>query len=92
MVRVGGMDYVLNPYTKAGSRITEMTLDNGKNVEPNKNYKVAGWSTVNSKTSGPPIWDVVADYIRDRKEIDLQKINTPKLVNVNDNPGMADTL
>ena len=91
MVRLGGMDYVLNPHAKVGKRITEMTLDNGKKVEPNKNYKVAGWSTVNSKASGPPVWEIVADYIRDRKEIKLPKINTPKLVNVNDNPGIADT-
>jgi sulfur-oxidizing protein SoxB len=36
------------------------------------------------------VWDVVAEYLRDRKVATLAKINTPKLVNVSGNPGLAD--
>ena len=68
----------------------EVPLDNGKKLEPGKNYKVAGWATVGSKSPGKPVWDVVADYLRDRKSARLVKINQPKLKNVAGNPGLAD--
>jgi sulfur-oxidizing protein SoxB len=51
---------------------------------------VAGWATVGSQSSGPPIWDVVAEYLRHQKVAKLAKINTPKLLNVAGNPGIAD--
>ncbi|KHD05871.1 5'-nucleotidase [Candidatus Thiomargarita nelsonii] len=90
MVRVGGMDYVCEPTQTINQRISNMTLDDGSAIEMNKRYKVAGWATVGSQSPGKPVWDVVADYLRDRKEIKLDKINTPKLINVDDNPGLAD--
>ncbi|MGI9302267.1 MAG: thiosulfohydrolase SoxB [Gammaproteobacteria bacterium] len=90
MVRMGGMDYVCDPTAKIGERISAMTLDDGKPVEPGKRYKVAGWATVGSKSPGPPIWEVVAEYLRDEKVARIAKLNTPKLVNVADNPGVAD--
>jgi len=90
MVRLGGLDYVCDPMAEMGNRVSEMTLDNGKKVDPGKNYKVAGWATVGSKSPGKPVWDVVADYLRDRKSARLMKINQPKLKNVAGNPGLAD--
>lgn len=92
MVRVGGLDYVCDPTAKMGSRIKEMTLDDGTKIDPEKNYKVAGWATVGSQSPGAPVWDVVADYLRDRKTAKLDKINTPKLLNVKNNPGLAEYL
>ncbi|MES9906113.1 MAG: thiosulfohydrolase SoxB [Sedimenticola sp.] len=90
MVRVGGLDYVCEPTATFGNRVTEMTLDNGAKVEANKKYTVAGWATVNSKAPGRPIWDVVADYLRDQKQVKLKKINTPKLIGMKGNPGIAE--
>jgi sulfur-oxidizing protein SoxB len=90
MVRVGGLDYVCDPTEKMGKRITDMTLDNGEKVDADKKYVVAGWATVGSKSPGPPVWDMVADYLRLRKSAKLEKINTPKLKNVANNPGLAD--
>ena len=90
MVRVGGMDYVCEPKAGAGRRISEMTLDNGSPVDAGKTYKVAGWATVGSKAPGPPIWDVVAEYLRDRKTADFNRLNTPVLKGVGENPGLAD--
>ncbi len=90
MVRVGGLDYVCDPTAKMGSRIKEMTLDDGSQIDMEKNYKVAGWATVGSQSPGMPVWEMVADYLRDRKTAKLDKINTPKLVNVKDNPGLAE--
>ncbi len=89
MVRVGGLDYVCDPTESIGNRISEMTLDNGKKVEPNKAYKVAGWATVGSKSPGKPVWEVVAEYLRDRRSARIDKINTPRLKNVKGNPGIS---
>ncbi len=91
MVRVGGMDYVCDPKAGMGHRISGMTLDNGKPVEADKKYKVAGWATVGSQSEGRPIWDVVADYLRDIKFAKVEKLNTPRLKNVDGNPGIAGT-
>ena len=90
MVRVSGMDYVCDPTETVGNRVTEMTLDDGTPIEPGKKYKVAGWATVGSQAPGRPIWDVVADYLRDVKYAKIEKLNTPKLKNVAGNPGIAD--
>lgn len=89
MVRLGGLDYVCDPNETIGNRISDLTLDNGVRLEADKNYKVAGWATVGSESTGEPVWDVVADYLRDRKSARLDKINTPVLKNVDGNPGIA---
>lgn len=90
MVRVGGMDYSCNPNESIGKRISNMTLDDGTPVDLNKSYTVAGWATVNEKAAGPPVWDQVAAYIRNYKTIKIDKVNTPKLIGVKNNPGFAD--
>ena len=90
MVRVGGMNYVCDPTESFGKRISQMTLDDGTAIDMKKQYKVAGWATVGSQSSGQPIWDVVADYLRDRKIARIDRLNTPKLVNVECNPGKID--
>jgi sulfur-oxidizing protein SoxB len=89
MVRVGGLDYVCAPNNAFGKRISNMTLDDGTPVEADKSYTVAGWATVGSQSPGRPIWDVVADYLRDQKQVKVTKLNTPKLVGVDGNPGIA---
>ena len=94
MVRVGGMDYTIDPNKPLFERITEARLDNGEVIDPDKLYSVAGWAVVNRTPEGRLMWDVVRDYILEIKGSDhvlrLPKINHPKLVSVNDNPGMAD--
>ncbi|HYQ73257.1 MAG TPA: thiosulfohydrolase SoxB, partial [Gammaproteobacteria bacterium] len=90
MVRVGGLDYVCDPTEAFGKRISAMTLDNGKQVDAGKKYRVTGWATVGSKSPGPPVWDVVADYLRLQKVATIDKINTPRLKHVSNNPGLMD--
>ncbi len=90
MVRVAGLDYVCDPMASMGNRVSEMTLDDGTRIEASKSYKVAGWATVGSQSPGRPIWDVVADYLRDVKVAKVDKFNTPVLKNVAGNPGLAD--
>jgi len=90
MVRLGGVDYTCDPSAKMGSRISELTLENGARLDASRSYKVAGWATVASKSPGPPVWDVVAEYLKSRKTIKVDKLNTPKLRNVVGNPGLGD--
>ena len=90
MVRVGGMNYVCEPLAGAGKRISEMTLDDGKPIEASKRYRVAGWATVGSVAEGPPIWDVVAEYLRDAKVARVDTLNTPMLKGVGANQGLTD--
>jgi S-sulfosulfanyl-L-cysteine sulfohydrolase len=72
-----------------GNRITEMRLDDGTKIEANKEYAVAGWAQVGSKAPGAPIWDVVAEYLRDQKVAKVKKLNSPKIVGMEGNPGIA---
>ncbi len=89
MVRVGGLDYDIAPGAEIGSRIRNARLNNGEALSAAKNYKVAGWATVGSVSPGPPVWDVVADYLRERKTARIGHFNTPGIIDVGDNPGIA---
>jgi sulfur-oxidizing protein SoxB len=90
MVRVGGLTYTCEPGAKMGERIQDMRLG-GKLIEAGKTYKVAGWAPVAeaSKNAGPPVWEVVESYLKTQKVIKPVKPNTPKLVGVAGNPGLA---
>ncbi len=88
MVRVGGMNYTMDLTKGAGKRISNMTL-NGKVLDPNKKYKVAGWAPVAEGVVGEPIYDVVAGYLRSKKVITPRKLNMPKLIGAKGNPGIA---
>ena len=91
MVRVGGMSYVCTPSAKAGQRIDDMRL-NGKPLEAAKKYKVAGWAPVSEESKavgGTPIWDVMAEYLKSTKTVAPRKLNLPRLIGVDGNPGMA---
>lgn len=92
MVRVGGLDYTIDPHENIGKRITDMRLDDGTLIEADKKYMVAGWATVGSKAPGKPIWDVVAEYLRSEKVAKIRKFNTPKIVGMKGNVGVADYL
>jgi sulfur-oxidizing protein SoxB len=65
-----------------------MTLK-GKPIAAGKKYKLASWAPVAEGASGEPIWDVVTQYLRDKKVIRPPKLNRPTLVGVKGNPGMA---
>jgi len=88
MVRVGGIQYSVTPNATIGKRIGDMTLK-GKPVDPTKTYKVAGWAPVMEGTKGTPIWDVVAEYLRDVKVVKQVKLNQPKVIGMGNNPGMV---
>ncbi len=90
MVRTGGLNYRCNPTAAMGERISELTLADGRGIEASKNYRVAGWATVGAKSPGAPVWEVVAEYLRDQKQVAIDKLETPLLTGVKGNPGIAD--
>lgn len=89
MVRLGGLDYRIDPKAAFGKRIDELKLDSGERLDANKRYKVSGWATVGSQSEGEPIWDTVATYLQDQKTVQVNKVNSPELKNVGTNPGLA---
>src|SRR5512139_952650 len=88
MVRVGGLQYAIDPAGKMGGRITEMRLK-GQPIDPAKTYKVAGWAPVAEGATGEPIWDVVAKYLRDQKTLKAPRLNLPAIKGVQGNPGIS---
>ena len=88
MVRVGGLEYACAPNESMGKRIQDMRLK-GKPIEPKKTYKVAGWAPVAENAKGEMVWDVVETWLKDKKRIAPRKINTPRLIGVSGNPGLA---
>jgi sulfur-oxidizing protein SoxB len=88
MVRFGGMTYTCTPTEAMGKRISDMRLA-GKLIEAGKTYKVAGWAPVAEGAKGEPAWEVIAAYLRDRKSVPPPKVNMPRIVGVEGNPGIA---
>ena len=91
MVRVGGMTYACNPTNNMGKRIDDMRL-NGKTIEADRKYKVAGWAPVAEEaktTGGKPIWDLVEPWLKAKGHVTPRKLNAPKLTGVGANRGVA---
>ncbi|MES2938580.1 MAG: thiosulfohydrolase SoxB [Pseudomonadota bacterium] len=94
MVRVGGLQYAMDPMAGMGKRITDMRLD-GKPIEASRTYKVAGWAPVaeEAKTAGnKPVWDVVETWLKARGgKVAARKANLPQVAGARGNPGYLET-
>jgi S-sulfosulfanyl-L-cysteine sulfohydrolase len=94
MVRVGGLAYSCSPAEKMGSRIADMRLA-GKPIDAARTYKVAGWAPVaeqaRSAPGNKPVWDVVESWLKSQPggHVAPRRINTPALVGMATNPGIA---
>jgi sulfur-oxidizing protein SoxB len=88
MVRVGGLTYSCAPNAMKGNRIGDLRLD-GKPIEPARKYRVAGWAPVAQTGRGEPVWDVVETYLKARRSIAPPRVNLPRLVGVENNPGVT---
>jgi sulfur-oxidizing protein SoxB len=81
MVRVGGMGYTIDPNAEIGGRISEMTLlKSGEPIDPAREYTVTGWASVNEGTEGPPIWEVVEDYLGRHPVVRLEENRSVKVI------------
>ncbi len=92
MVRVGGLTYTMQPTEAMGRRIADMRL-NGKPIEADKRYKVAGWAPVAEDAKNTPgvkpVWEHVETWLRSQGgRVKPRTINTPKLVAMQGNPGL----
>jgi sulfur-oxidizing protein SoxB len=88
MVRIGGLTYSCTPSEKIGRRISDLKLDNGRAIAPDKRYTVAGWAAVNAQ-QGIPVWDVLAKYLGAGKPLEAP-VDGVALRGVSGNPGIAD--
>jgi sulfur-oxidizing protein SoxB len=93
MVRVGGLEYTLDPRAKMGSRISGMRLG-GKPIDADRTYKVAGWAPVAEEASRAglkPVWEVVETWLAalPGRRVAPRRLNTPRLAGMHGNPGMA---
>jgi S-sulfosulfanyl-L-cysteine sulfohydrolase len=91
MVRVGGLTYAIEPGAAMGSRISDLRLA-GAPLEADKTYKVAGWAPVAEGTRNAgldPVWDLVEGWLRAHKRIAPRRLNAPRLIGVQGNPGIA---
>jgi S-sulfosulfanyl-L-cysteine sulfohydrolase len=94
MVRVGGLQYTIDPLAAQGKRISDMRL-NEKPIDAAKTYKVAGWAPVSEAArdaalsgKNEPVWDVVETWLKAKKQIAARKLNTPKVLNAAGNHGL----
>jgi sulfur-oxidizing protein SoxB len=88
MVRIGGLDYTIDPSANYLERISDIKDDSGTPINPNKMYKVAGWAQVDKVGTGRLMWDVAADYLRKQDTLNLTKVNHPTIKGVKNNPGI----
>jgi sulfur-oxidizing protein SoxB len=93
MVRVGGLTYTCSPNEKMGSRIGDMRLG-GSAIEATKTYKVAGWAPVAEEArTAPgvkPVWEHVEAWLKAQGgRVKPRRVNAPRLVGMQGNPGIA---
>ena len=91
MVRVGGLQYAIDPTASAGNRISDMRLG-GKPIDAVATYKVAGWAPVSQEAKeagGEPIWDLMSRYLKEIKTIAPRAPNLPQIKGASGNPGYA---
>lgn len=89
MVRVAGVEYSLDPMAPIGERLRDLRTRDGAVLDLRRRYKVTGWGVVGSVAPGPPVWDIVKNWLLSRKEVNLATLNQPRLLNVENNPGIG---
>jgi sulfur-oxidizing protein SoxB len=67
MVRMGGVSYTIEPEAEAGRRITDLRVG-ARPLDPDRRYKATGWAAM-MPVDGPPVYDVVAGYLRRAKSV-----------------------
>lgn len=83
MVRIGGIAYAIDVARPQGQRISDMRLvKTGAPIDPSKEYQVAGWASVNEGTEGPPIWEVISNYLTRQRTVRLEPNRAVKVSGV----------
>jgi sulfur-oxidizing protein SoxB len=93
MVRVGGLQYTIDPQARMGQRISDMRLA-GRPIEADKTYKVAGWAPVAEEAARgnpKPVWDLLEAWLKARPggRVAPRALNAPRIVGMQGNAGLA---
>jgi len=81
MVRCGGLGYTIDIGKPAGQRISAMTaLKTGQPIDPQRDYVVAGWASVNEGTEGPPVWELVERHVARLGTVRVEPTDSVKIV------------
>ena len=95
MVRVGGLQYTIDPLAAQGRRISDMRLG-GVPITADKTYKVAGWAPVAEAArdaakdgKSEPVWETVETWLRSKRRVTTRKLNLPRILNTEGNQGIV---
>ncbi len=92
MVRVGGLQFSVDPTAGMGKRIGDMRLK-GQLIEASRRYKVAGWAPVAEEARRqklPPVWEVVEQWLKAQGgRVKPRQLNAPRITGGLPNPGYA---
>ena len=81
MVRVGGLSYTCHPKNKIGNRISNLRMiSSDMLLQSNQKYVVGGWGSVNQNVKGPAIYDLLENFISEKKVIKASRRETVKIV------------
>ena len=81
MVRVGGLSYKCHPKNKIGNRISNLRIiSSDMLLESNQKYVVGGWGSVNQNVKGPAIYNLLENFILEKKVIKVSSRETVKIV------------
>jgi sulfur-oxidizing protein SoxB len=81
MVRVGGLSYTCHPKNKIGNRIRNLRMiSSDMLLESNEKYVVGGWGSVNQNVKGPAIYNLLENFISEKKVIKASSRETVKIV------------
>ena len=81
MVRVGGLSYTCHPKNKIGNRISNLRMiSSDMLLQSNQKYVVGGWGSVNQNVKGPAIYDLLENFISEKKVIKASSKETVKIV------------
>ena len=89
MVRTAGLLYDITPKNIIGKRISNLRLSNGNLIDPNKNYVISGWASVNQIERGKRIWEVAREYLQNNKIYSSQDNEKPRILGESDNLGTS---
>ena len=81
MVRVGGLSYTCHPKNKIGNRISNLRMiSSDMLLQSNQKYVVGGWGSVNQNVKGPAIYNLLENFISEKKVIKASRRETVKIV------------
>jgi len=67
MIRCGGLRYTINVGKPSGDRISRLSLARtGEPIDQSKSYVVSSWACGTQGVEGPPVWEVLENYIRSK--------------------------